>query len=90
MIEPEVAIVPSLHGAYTCGWMNEGRNECLVGEYGECEKIPSQCSVGRAMAGVRVGGARSRGKKPSQPGEGFVEEVAWGGSKVQDTSFRQK
>uniref|UniRef100_A0A8C2RTV9 Transmembrane protein 178B n=12 Tax=Amniota TaxID=32524 RepID=A0A8C2RTV9_CAPHI len=30
------------------------------------------------MAGVRAGGAGSRGKKPSQSGEGFVEEVAWG------------
>jgi len=35
VIEPEAAVVPSLHGAYTCGWMNEGRNECLVGEKGE-------------------------------------------------------
>ena len=55
--------------------MNEGRNEGLAGEKGEGGKILSQCSVGRAMAGVRAGGAGSRGKKPSQSGEGFVEEV---------------
>jgi len=30
------------------------------------------------MPGIRVGGAGSRGKKPSQSGEGFMEEVAWG------------
>lgn len=59
--------------------MKEGRNEGLAGRRGR-GRIPSQCSVWEELwPGVRAGGARSRRKKPSQSGEGFVEEVAWGG-----------
>ena len=46
-----------------------------MGERGWWGKIPPKCSVGRAHTGVRMGGARSREKKPAQ--SGWAQEAWW-------------